>query len=99
MSEIACTATMSEEVIKLNIDGNVISIPLDGDIEFTDLVKLLTNLIEHKNRIQITWTESEQATDKENVAKMVIDEIIDSFNQIIEEEFDERDEDDADNPV
>ena len=70
---------------------------MDGDIDFTDLVKHLTNLVEHENSIQMAWTESEQPTDKENVAKKVIDEIIDSFNQVIEEEFGERDEEGDDN--
>jgi|MTBAKSStandDraft_2_1061841.scaffolds.fasta_scaffold112440_2 hypothetical protein len=98
MSEIACTATMSSEAIELDLDGSDISISLEGDIDFTALVKHLTNLIERKANIEITWTESEGATDKGNVAKEVIDKIIDSFNQVIEEEFDERDEGDEGNP-
>lgn len=98
MSEIACTATMSSEAIELDLDGSDISIFLEGDIDFTALVKHLTNLIERKAKIEITWTESEGATDKGNVAKEVIDKIIDSFNQVIEEEFDQRDEGDEGNP-
>nr|WP_319492406.1 hypothetical protein [uncultured Desulfobacter sp.] len=99
MSEIACTASMSTEAIEINLDGNTISISLEGDIDFTNLVKHLTNLIERESSIEITWTESEEATtDKENVARGVINEVIDSFNKVIEEEFDEKDEGDEDNP-
>lgn len=98
MSELACTATISTEAIKLDLDGNDISISLEGDIDFTSLVKHLTNLIEQEASIEITWTERDEPTDKENVAKKVIDEIIDTFNQVIAEEFDERDEGDDDNP-
>ena len=99
MSEIACTASMSTEAIEINLDGNTISISLEGDIDFTNLVKHLTNLIERESSIEITWTESEEATtDKENVARGVINEVIDSFNKVIEEEFGEKDEGDEDNP-
>jgi len=98
MSEIACTATMSAEAIELNLDGNTISISLEGDIDFTNLVKHLTKLIERKSGIEVTWAERDEPTDKENVAKGVIDEIIESFNQVIEEEFDERDEEGDDIP-
>jgi len=98
MSEITCTATMSAEVIKLNLEDIEISIPMAGDIDFTDLVKHLTNLVEREDSIQMTWTESEEPTDKEDVAKKVIDEIIVSFNKVIEEEFDERGEEGDDNP-
>jgi len=94
MSEIACTATMSTEVIELILDGNEISISLEGDIDFTNLVKYLTKLIEQESRIEITWTERDEPTDKENIAKGVIDEIIESFNQVIKEQFEERDEED-----
>ncbi len=98
MSEIACTATMSTETIEINLDGNNISISLEGDIDFTNLVKHLTNLIERESSIEITWTENEEASDKENVARGVIDEVIDSFNKVIEEKFDEKNEGDDDNP-
>ncbi len=89
MSEIACTATMSAETIGLNLDDNNISISLEGDIDFTTLVKHLTNLIERESGIEITWTEREEPTEKGNVAKGVIDEIINSFNQVIVKEFEE----------
>jgi len=92
MSKIACTATMSPESIELNLDGNDISISLEGDIDFTNLVKPLTSLIEWKSGIDMTWTERDEPTDKENVAKGVIDKIIESFNQVIEEQFGEEDE-------
>ncbi|MGV8057452.1 MAG: hypothetical protein AB2L12_05380 [Smithellaceae bacterium] len=98
MSEITCTATISAEAIELNLDGNDISISLEGDIDFTNLVKHLTNLIERKSGIKVTWTERDEPTGKENVAKGVIDEIIESFNQVIEEEFDERCEEGDDIP-
>jgi hypothetical protein len=98
MSELACKATISTEAIKLDIDGNDISISLDGDIDFTSLVEHLTNLIEQEASIEITWTERDEPTDKENVAKQVINEIIDTFNQVIKEEFDDRDEGYDDNP-
>jgi|GEM_PF-3174613 len=93
MSEIACTATMSAESIELDLGGtDVESISLEGDIDFTNLVKSLTTLIERKSRIEMTWTERDEPTDKEKVAKGVIDEIIESFNQVIEEQFEEEDE-------
>jgi len=94
MSEIACTASMSAEAIEINLDGNDISISLEGDIDFTNLVKHLTNLIERASGIEMTWTERDGPTGKENVAKVVIDEIIDSFNRVIEEQFEEKAEDD-----
>lgn len=98
MSEIACTATMSTEVIELIFDENEISISLEGDIDFTNLVKHLTILIEQEASIEITWTERNEPTDKGNVAKGVIDEIIESFNQVIKEQFEERDEEDEGDP-
>lgn len=98
MSEIACTATMSAEAIELNLDGENISISLEKDIDFTKLVKHLTSLIERKSDIKMTWTERNEPTEKENVAKDVIDEIIESFNQVIEKHFDDRDEEGDDNP-
>lgn len=94
MSEITCTATMSAEAIEINLDGNDISISLKEDIDFTNLVKHLTNLIERKSGIEMTWTERDEPTDKENVAKGVIDKIINSFNQVIKEQFEEEVEDD-----
>lgn len=83
---------MAAEAIKLNLDGDDISISLEGDIDFTNLVKHLTKLIERKSGIEVTWVERDDPNDKENVAKGVINEIIEAFNQIIEEEFNERDE-------
>ena len=94
MSEITCTATISAEAIEINLDGNDISISLKEDIDFTNLVKYLTNLIERKSCIEMTWTERDEPTDKENVAKGVIDKIINSFNQVIKEQFEEEVEDD-----
>lgn len=93
MSEITCTATISAEAIEINLDGNDISISLKEDIDFTNLVKHLTNLIERKSCIEMTWTERDEPTDKENVAKGVIDKIINSFNQVIKEQFEEEVED------
>ena len=99
MSDLTCTATISNEAIELDLDGVEISISLEGDIDFTGLVKHLTRLVEHENSIEIIWTEGEESTDKANVAKEVIDDIIDSFNQVIEEQFDDEDEEDeADMP-
>lgn len=92
MSEITCAATISEEAIKLDLDGNTISISLDGDIDFTTLAKNLTILIERESSIGITWADAEEPTDKAKIAKEVIDKIIDSFNEVIEEQFDEEDE-------
>lgn len=94
MSEITCTATMSAEAIEINLDGNDISISLKEDIDFTKLAEHLTNLIERKSGIEMTWTERDEPTDKENVAKGVIDKIINSFNQVIEKQFEEEVEDD-----
>jgi hypothetical protein len=94
MSEITCKARMSAEAIEINLDGNDISISLEGDIDFTNLVKPLTSLIERKSGIEMTWTERDEPTDKENVAKGVIDKIIESFNQVIEEQFEEKVEED-----
>ena len=92
MSEITCAATISDEAIELDLDGNSISISLDGDIDFTPLAKNLTILIERESSIDITWADADEPTDKANVAKEVIDEIIDSFNKVIEEQFDEEEE-------
>jgi len=89
MSEISCAARMSAEAIEINLDGNDISISLEGDIDFTNLVKPLTSLIERKSGIEMTWTGRDEPTVKENVAKGVIDKIIESFNQVIEEQFEE----------
>ena len=87
---------MSAEAIEINLDGNDISISLEGDIDFTNLVKPLTILIERKSGIVMTWTERDEPTDKENVAKEVIDKIIEYFNQVIEEQFEgEVEEDDT----
>jgi hypothetical protein len=92
MSEITCAATISEEVIELDLDGNLISISLDGDIDFTPLAKNLTILIERESSIDITWADADEPTDKAKIAKGVIDKIIYSFNEVIEEQFDEEDE-------
>lgn len=88
MSEITCAATISDEAIELNLDGNSISISMEGDIDFTPLAKHLTILIERESSIGITWADADEPIDKANVAKKVIDEIIDSFNEVIEEQFD-----------
>ncbi len=96
MSEITCTATMSAEAIEIKLDGNDIFISLEGDIDFTNLVKPLTRLIERKSCIVMTWAERDEPTDKENVAKGVIDKILEYFNQVIEEQFEgEVEEDDT----
>ena len=99
MSEITCTATMSAESIELALDGHYITISLEGDIDFTNLVEHLTTLLEHEASIDIAWTEKDEPTDKGNVAKKVIDEIILFFNQVIEEVFDDKDEREDDNPL
>jgi len=80
---------MSAKFIEINLDGNDITISLEGDIDFTNFVKPLTSLIERKSGIEMTWTERDEPTDKENVAKGVIDKIIESFNQVIEEQLKE----------
>ena len=85
---------MSAEAIEINLDGNDISISLEGDLDFTNLVKPLTSLIERKSGIKMTWTERDGSTDKEDVAKGVIDKIIESFNQVIKEQFEEKVEED-----
>lgn len=92
MSEMTCVATMSEEAIKLDLDGKVISISLDGDIDFTPLAKNLTTLIEKKSSVGITWAVAGEPTDKAKVAKDVIGKIIAFFNEVIEEQFDEEEE-------
>lgn len=92
MSEITCAATMSEEAITLDLDGKLISISLDGDIDFTPLAKNLTTLIEQKSSVDITWADADEPTDKAKVAKEVIGKIIASFNEVIEEQFDEEEE-------
>ena len=92
MSKITCAATIADEAIDLDLDGNSISISLDGDIDFTPLAKNLTILIERESSIKITWEDADEAADKAKVAKGVIDKIIDSFNEVIEEQFDEAEE-------
>lgn len=92
MSEITCVATISEESIVLDLDGISIPISLDGDLDFTPLAKNLTRLIERESSIDITWAGSDEPADKAKVAKEVINKIIDSFNEVIEEQFDEADE-------
>lgn len=92
MSEITCEATMSEESIVINLNGNLISISLEGDIDFTPLAKSLTKLIERESGIDITWADGGEPTDKAKVAKEVVNKIIDSFNEVIEENFYEEDE-------
>lgn len=87
MSEITCAVTMSEEAITLDLDGKSISISLDGDIDFTPLAKNLTALIEQKSSVEITWADAGEPTDKAKVAKEVIGKIIASFNEVIEEHF------------
>lgn len=87
MSEITCVATISEESIVLDLDGKSISISLDGDLDFTPLAKSLTRLIERESSIDITWTGADEPADKAKVAKEVIDKIIDSFNEVIEEQL------------
>jgi hypothetical protein len=92
MSKITCAATILDEAIDLDLDGNSISISLDGDIDFTPLAKNLTILIERESSIEITWAGADDPTDKANVAKGVIDKIIDSFNEVIEVQFEEEEE-------
>jgi len=92
MSEITCAATISEESIVLDLDGNLISISLGGDIDFTPLAKSLTKLIERESSIDITWADGGEPTDKGKVAKEVVNKIIDSFNEVIEKQFDAEDE-------
>jgi hypothetical protein len=87
MSEITCAATLLDEEIVLDFGGNSISISLDGDIDFTPLAKHLTKLIESESSIVIAWEDTNEPTDKANVAKDVIDAIINSFNEVIEEKF------------
>lgn len=89
MSDITCVATISEESIVLDLDGISISISLEGDLDFTPLAKNLTRLIERESSIDITWADADEPADKAKVAKEVIDKIIDSFNEVIEEQFDE----------
>ena len=92
MSEITCVAIISEESIVLDLDGKSIPISLDGDLDFTPLAKNLTRLIERESSIDITWADADDPADKAKVAKEVINKIIDSFNEVIEEQFDEVDE-------
>jgi len=92
MSEITCAATISDEAIEIDLDSKSISISLNGDIDFTLLVKNLTILIEHESSIDIKWEGVDDLTDKAKVAKDVIDGIINSFNEVIEEQFDEEEE-------
>lgn len=89
MSEITSAATMTEDAITLDLDGKLITIPLAGDIDFTHLAKNLTVLIEQKSSVDIAWADAEEPTDKMKVAKEVINKIIASFNEVIEEQFDE----------
>lgn len=76
----------------LDLDGNLISISLDGDIDFTPLAKSLTKLIERESSIAVTWTDGGEPTDKAKVAQEVVNKIIASFNEVIEENFDDEEE-------
>lgn len=92
MSEISCVATISEKSIVLDLDGISIPISLDGDLDFTPLAKNLTRLIERESSIDITWAGTDEPVDKAKVAQEVVNKIIESFNEVIEENFDGEDE-------
>jgi hypothetical protein len=42
-------------------------------------------LIESESSINITWTDGDEPTDKAKVAKEMVNKIIDSFNEVVEE--------------
>lgn len=87
MSDLQCKAAISRETIKLDFPDKNLSISLDGDIDFTPLVKYLTELIEKNCKINLGWPDtSDEIGDKATVAKSVVRKIFNSFNEVNSEE-------------
>ena len=86
MSDLQCKATISNEAIDLVFSDKKIHIPLDGDIDFTPLVKYLTELIEKDCKINLEWPDASEIGKKGTVAKSVVSKIFNSFNEVNSEE-------------
>ena len=87
MGDLQCTATISNETTELVFPDENLSISLDGDIDFTPLVKYLTDLIEKNCKINLEWSDtSNEIGDKATVTKSVVSKIFDSFNEVNSEE-------------
>ena len=87
MSDLQCNAAISSETIELDFPDENLSISLDGDIDFTPLVKYLTELIEKNCKINLEWSDtSAEIGDKVTVVKSVVSKIFNSFNEVNSEE-------------
>jgi hypothetical protein len=85
MSDLRCKATISSETIDLGFPEKNISISLDEDIDFTPLVKYLTELIEKDCKINLEWPDASEIGKKGTVAKFVVSKIFNSFNEVTSE--------------
>lgn len=83
MSSITCRTTVDGNTMSLEFPTETIALSLESDIDFTDLVKHLSILVEDGNEIEFERQEGEAENDKQKVALEVTERIIASYNEVI----------------
>lgn len=96
MDEIICNGSINTDGKKILIDGinsDNIEIDFDGDINFTNLVSILTEKIDDGRKIKFTI--EEQTDEKLMLIAKILKSIFDSYNESlddVEEETDDEEE-------
>lgn len=87
MNNVILTFDEENEVIKLNsISNSEVSIDYSGDVDFTELVSMLTKSLDNEDEISLTIPEIEE--EKLKMVIQTIQDIIDNYNIALNEEVD-----------
>lgn len=87
MNNVTVTFDEVNEIIKLNsISNTEISIDYSGDVDFTELVAMLTKSIENENEISLTIPDIED--EKLKMVVQTIGDIVENYNKALNEEID-----------
>lgn len=87
MNNVTVTLEEENEIIKLSsISNTVISIDYSGDVDFTELVSMLTKSIDNENEISLSIPEIED--EKLKMVIQTVEDIVDNYNKALNEEID-----------
>lgn len=87
MNNVTVTLEEENEIIKLSsISNTVISIDYSGDVDFTELVSMLTKSIDNENEISLSIPDIED--EKLKMVVQTIEDIVDNYNKALKEEID-----------
>ena len=87
MIDICYNFNNEKKIIKFKIDGKEIEISYENDIDLTDVIKLMTSIIDKEELLNdISEIQDINLNDKEKVINDAIKDVIKNFNEVINQE-------------